>query len=135
MIETLRGQHNHNIPTTLPLFHCIGGLVVKLAVAIRDINSMIRPAPGSIPGRCMRAPLCCISFVLLSLSILCVCIRPMVYCGFNRIEIRDYINTSFGPERYVRRSVDLAAGIIRAALAEGTLGVHVRDPRLSAALY
>ena len=31
----------------------IGGLVVKLAVAIRDHGSqMIRPAPGSIPGRC-----------------------------------------------------------------------------------
>jgi hypothetical protein len=27
--------------------------VVKLAVAIRDHISMIRPAPGSIPGRCI----------------------------------------------------------------------------------
>ena len=35
----------------------IGGLVVKLAVAIRDAASqMIRPAPGSIPGRCILLP-------------------------------------------------------------------------------
>ena len=35
----------------------IGGLVVKLAVAIRDLASqMIRPAPGSIPGRCILPP-------------------------------------------------------------------------------
>jgi hypothetical protein len=35
----------------------IGGLVVKLAVAIRDlVSQMIRPAPGSIPGRCIFAP-------------------------------------------------------------------------------
>ena len=28
--------------------------MVKLAVAIRDlVSQMIRPAPGSIPGRCM----------------------------------------------------------------------------------
>ena len=33
--------------------HSIGGLVVKLAVAIGDnISHMIRLAPGSIPGRC-----------------------------------------------------------------------------------
>jgi hypothetical protein len=43
----------------------IGGLVVKLAVAIRDCihSQMIRPAPGSIPGRCMT-----LSFVLLLLA-------------------------------------------------------------------
>jgi hypothetical protein len=34
-------------------YHCIGGLVVKLAVAIRGHTSIIRPAPGSIPGRCI----------------------------------------------------------------------------------
>ena len=39
----------------------IGGLVVKLAVAIRDLASqMIRPAPGSIPGRCMTV--LCLTF-------------------------------------------------------------------------
>ena len=33
----------------------IGGLVVKLAVAIQgDQPQMIRPAPGSIPGRCIE---------------------------------------------------------------------------------
>jgi hypothetical protein len=46
------------------IFHCIGGLVVKLAVAIRDIISMIRPAPGSIPGRCMIALMRDKSFIL-----------------------------------------------------------------------
>jgi hypothetical protein len=35
------------------LSHRIGGLVVKLAVAIRDQRSQCRPAPGSIPGRCI----------------------------------------------------------------------------------
>ena len=37
----------------------IGGLVVKLAVAIRDHPSqMSRPAPGSIPGRCICFAFC-----------------------------------------------------------------------------
>ena len=44
----------------------IGGLVVKLAVAIRDLASqMIRPAPGSIPGRCillLECPIFCTPF-------------------------------------------------------------------------
>jgi hypothetical protein len=50
----------------LQTLHRIGGLVVKLAVAIRDHISIIRPAPGSIPGRCMKALTSDISFVLLS---------------------------------------------------------------------
>jgi hypothetical protein len=49
----------------LQTLHRIGGLVVKLAVAIRDHISMIRPAPGSIPGRCMKALTSDTSFVLL----------------------------------------------------------------------
>ena len=44
----------------------IGGLVVKLAVAIRDQQSqMIRPAPGSIPGRCMNVSLLARKAILL----------------------------------------------------------------------
>ena len=44
----------------------IGGLVVKLAVAIRDHGSqMIRPAPGSIPGRCSNGGMALIFCLLL----------------------------------------------------------------------
>lgn len=47
--------------------HSIGGLVVKLAVASgrllhhRELH-LIRPAPGSIPGRCIALPCVGLSF-------------------------------------------------------------------------
>jgi hypothetical protein len=49
----------HNL-TDLRLFHRIGGLVVKLAVAMRDHRSQCRPAPGSIPGRCISFAFYCL---------------------------------------------------------------------------
>jgi hypothetical protein len=66
-LERLAGLHTleDHIMVMLPPVHRIGGLVVKLAVAIRDHISIIRPAPGSIPGRCMTALTSVISFVLL----------------------------------------------------------------------
>ena len=55
------------------IINSIGGLVVKLAVAIRDLASqLIRPAPGSIPGRCIFARLiacggCGLIFLILAM--------------------------------------------------------------------
>ena len=63
--------HNASLPSSI--HERIGGLVVKLAVAMRSTLDLvtelqelplIRPAPGSIPGRCIFC-LCDVDFVFL----------------------------------------------------------------------
>jgi hypothetical protein len=62
------------------ILHSIGGLVVKLAVAIGDQISMIRPAPGSIPGRCILPASKCLLLHSIS-SVLFFCFQVEVSVG------------------------------------------------------
>ena len=57
----------NNRSRTIKNTNCIGGLVVKLAVAIRQ--NKFRLAPGSIPGRCKRTNFWNIERLELQLSI------------------------------------------------------------------
>jgi hypothetical protein len=66
--------------------HSIGGLVVKLAVAIRSTTSKCRPAPGSIPGRCMNQLNRALSFAvpMKPLQLLARCLRDFFWAASNR---------------------------------------------------